>query len=263
MRVGRFFLIVALGAAFFSPSQAQQSATVAQTTQRDAQALVLIQKSVTAFGTSVPLDSTATGTVTVVEGSTTQTGTIQILTRGTAQTVETIILPDGQRSIVYFNGNAKEVNVKGATNPPLELILTDQCVDFPLPLLLSVLNTPDEAYRYVGEETLDGTSAQHIQVWNTFASKPRLGKLSSFSTRDIWFDTSSGLPLKITYSRRAGGGSVPAFPVEVTFSNYTNVNGVSYPFQINKSFNGTPWQTITIQNVSFNTGLTDAQFQVE
>ncbi len=263
MRVGRVLLLVALGAAFFLPSQAQQSATVAQTTQRDAQALALIQKSVTAFGTSVPLDSTATGTVTVVEGSTTQTGTIQILTRGATQTSETIFLPDGQRSVVYSNGNAKEANDKGPTNPPLELILTDQCVDFPLPLLLSVLNTSDEAYRYVGEETLDGTSTQHIQVWNTFASKPRLGKLSSFSTRDIWFDTSSGLPLKITYSRRAGGGSAPAFPVEVTFSNYTNVNGVSYPFQINKSFNGTPWLTITIQNVAFNTGLTDAQFEVE
>jgi hypothetical protein len=59
MRVGRSLVLVVFGAAFFSPSQAQQSATVAQTTQRDAQALVLSQKSVTAFGTSVPLDSTA------------------------------------------------------------------------------------------------------------------------------------------------------------------------------------------------------------
>jgi hypothetical protein len=87
--------------------------------------------------------------------------------------------------------------------------------------------------------------------------------LASFSTTDFWLDPSSGLPLKIAYSRRAGGGAVPAIPVAVSFSNYTNVNGVLYPFQINKSFNGTPWQTITIQSVSFNTGLTAAQFQVE
>jgi hypothetical protein len=38
---------------------------------------------------------------------------------------------------------------------------------------------------------------------------------------------------------------------------------VLYPFQINKSYNGTPWEAITIQSVSFNTGLTTAQFQVE
>ncbi len=231
--------------------------------QRDSQAAAILQQAIAALAKVSPADSSATGTVTVVEGSTTQSGTIQIFTRGAAQTMETIILPDGQRSVVYSNGNAKEVGDKGASTPPLELIVTDQCSDFPLPLLLSVLNTSDEAYRYVGQETLDGASAEHIQVWNTFASKPRQQKLAPFSTRDIWFDASSGLPLKIAYSRRAGGGSIPGFPVEVSFSNYTNVNGVSYPFQINKSFNGTPWQTITIQNVSFNTGLKDAQFQVE
>jgi hypothetical protein len=33
--------------------------------------------------------------------------------------------------------------------------------------------------------------------------------------------------------------------------------------EIQKSHNGTHWQTITIQSVSFNTGVTDAQFQVE
>jgi len=119
------------------------------------------------------------------------------------------------------------------------------------------------AFLYVGPETLNGASVQHIQVWNTFASKPHLQQLAAFSVKDIWFDTSSGLPVKIAYSRRAGGGSVPGIPVEVFFSNYTNVSGVLYPFQINKSYNGTPWQTITIQSVSFNTGLTDAQFQVE
>jgi len=152
--------------------------------------------------------------VTVVEGSTTQSGTIQILTRGTAQTIETIMLPDGQRSVVYSNGNAKELSEKGASASPLEQIVTDQCADFPLPFLLSILNTSEEAYRYIGQEVLDGASVQHIQVWNTFSSRPPMQKLASFSTRDMWFDTSSGLPLKIAYSRRTGGGSLPAFPVD-------------------------------------------------
>lgn len=244
---------------FLHPQAPEPAAPI----QRDAQAVAILQQAITALAKTSPSDSTASGIVTVVEGSTTQSGTIQILTRGTAQTMEMITLPDGQRSVVYSNGNAKEVSAKGAIAPPLEQIVTDQCADFPLPFLLSVLSTSDEDYRYIGQETLDGTSAQHIQVWNTFSSRPPSRKLASFSTRDIWFDASSGLPLKIAYSRRTGGGSLPSFPVEVSFSSYTNVNGVSYPFQITKSFNGTPWQTITIQNVTFNAGLTDAQFQVE
>jgi hypothetical protein len=231
--------------------------------QRDAQAVAILQRAIAALAKIPPNDSSASGTVTIVEGSTTQSGSIHVFTRGTTQTMETITLPDEQRSVVYSNGNAKEVSAKGASAPPLEQILTDQCADFPLPFLLSVLNTSDEAYRYVGQEALEGASAQHIQVWNTFASRPPMQKLASFSIRDIWFDTSSGLPLKVAYTHRTGGGSVPAFPVEIFFSSYTSVNGVYYPFQINKSFNGTAWQTITIQNVTFNTGLADAQFQVE
>jgi hypothetical protein len=243
---------------------AQQSPSpTARAVQRDPQAIAILQKAVATMASNAPADSSATGTVTIVEGSTTQSGSIQILTRGKGQTSETITLPDTQRAVVYSNGDSIEITGAKPTKPPLELIVTDQCPDFPLPFLLAALSNSDETIHYVGPETLDGASVQHIQIWNSFASKPRLQKLAPFSTRDIWFDASSSLPLKIAYSRRAGGGAVPAFPVEVSLSTYTNVNGVLYPFQISKSYNGTLWQTITIESVSFNTGLTDAQFQVE
>jgi hypothetical protein len=69
--------------------------------------------------------------------------------------------------------------------------------------------------------------------------------------------------VKISYSCRGGSQGAPAFRIEVFFSNYTNSGGVLYPFQINKSLNGTPWQTITIQSASINAGLTAAQFSAE
>ena len=259
----RFPRLVSFGLALLLLSAPLLSQQPSPTVQRDPAAISLIQKSVAAMATNVPADSSATGTITIVEGSTTQNGTIQILTRGTNQTAEQITLPDTQRAVVYSNGDAKEVSGTQSTIPPLELIVTDQSPDFPLPLLVSLLNNPDEAYVYIGQESLNGTTVQHIQVWNTFASVPRLQQLAPFSTKDIWLDSTSALPLRIAYTRRAGSGAVPSFPVEVFFSNYSNLNAVLYPFQIKKSYNGTPWQTITIQSVSFNTGLTDAQFQVE
>jgi hypothetical protein len=247
----------------FAAAQQPSSPPSPQAPQRDTQAIAILQQSVATMASIAPTDSTASGTVTIVEGSTTQSGSIQILTRGTSQTAETLTLPDGKREVVYSNGDAKEINGSGSANPPLELIVSDQCPDFPLPLLLSALNNSDESFRYIGQETLNGVAVQHVQIWNSFASKRRLQKLAPFSLKDIWIDIQSGTPLKIAYSRRAGGGAVPAIPIEVTFSNYTKVNGVLYPFQINKSMTGTPWQTITIQSVSFNTGLTATQFQVE
>jgi hypothetical protein len=145
----------------------------------------------------------------------------------------------------------------------MQAVLTDQCVDFPLPFLASTLANADEYIRYVGPETLNGQSVEHIQVWNSFASKPHLQKLAPFSLKDVWIADFSGLPVKIAYARRVSGGLAPSIPVEVLFSHYSNVNGIVFPFQIEKSMNGMPWQTITIETVSFSTGLTAAQFQVQ
>lgn len=260
MRIQRLVLVT-LSSLFVAASlNAQQTSS---TVQRDPTAIALVQESVAAMATTVPSDSSATGTITVVEGSTTQSGTISIQTLGTGETSETINLSSGQRAVIYSNGDAKEINGTQTVNPVLELMVTDQCADFPLPLLLDALNNPDEAFQYVGQETLSAASVQHLKVWNTFSSKPRMQKLASLSARDIWLDATSNLPVKIAYIRQPGEGAVPSVRMEIFFSNYTNVNGVQYPFQINKSFNGTPWQTITIQSVSFNTGLTSSQFQTE
>lgn len=263
MSIVRFGVLFAVSLLSFGKAiQAQQTQAPVVPT-RDPTAIALLQEAVGAMATSAPSDSSATGNITIVEGSTNENGSISIQTLGTSETAEIINLPDSQRSVIYSNGRAKEVNGTQSVNLPLELIVVDECADFPLPLLSAILDNQDESFRYIGQETLNGTPVEHIQVWNSFASKPHLQNLAPLSMRDIWFDSASHLPVRVAYSRRAGRGAVPAIPVEIDFSGYKNVDGVFYPFQINKSYNGTPWQTITIQNVSFNTGLTDAQFQTQ
>jgi hypothetical protein len=71
------------------------------------------------------------------------------------------------------------------------------------------------------------------------------------------------LPQKISYTQRDAGGASPGIAVAGIFSDYRIINGVLYPFSIQKSFNGTPSATITIQTVTLNTGLTDANFPVQ
>lgn len=260
MRICKSALFCIGGFFLSSPLAAQKSAS---TVPRDLTAIALAQKSVAAMATTVPLDSSAAGNITIVEGSTTQNGTISIQTLGTGNTSETINLPEGQRSVVFSYGFAKETNGTQSVNPVVELMVTDQCADFPLPILVAALNNTDEGFQYIGQETLNGATVQHIKIWDSFSSKPRMQKLAPLSTRDVWLDGTLNLPVKIAYLRQAGRGAVSSIRMEVFFSNYTTLNGVQYPYLINKSFNGTPWQTITIQNVSFNTGLTDSQFQTE
>jgi hypothetical protein len=243
---------------FTNISQAfSQTQTSTQPPVRDPQALTLLQASATAMGNVVPSDSTATGTITTEAGTLTENGTITILTRGTDQSSEQIQTPHGA-ILVYSRGQA-------SNGAPLsgQRAMTSQSSFFPLPLIGGALNNSDSGFKYIGLETVNGSSAHHIQFWNSFASNPTGLTLSAFTTRDIWIDATSYLPLRISYVQRAAGGSAPRIAVDVFFANYQNVGGILYPFSIQKSFNGTPSATITIQQVVFNTGLPDSNFPAQ
>jgi hypothetical protein len=245
------FLLGVLTQSVFSQTQTSTPAS------RDPQALALLQASATAMGNVVPSDSTATGTITTQAGTLTENGTITILTRGTNQTSEQIQTPHAS-ILIYSQGEA-------SNGAPLsgQQAMTSQSSFFPLPLIGGALNNSDWGFKYIGLETVNGVGAHHIQCWNSFASNPAGQTLSAFTTRDIWIDATSYLPLRISYVQRAAGGSAPRIAVDVFLANYQNVGGIAYPFSIQKSFNGTPSATITIQQVVFNTGLSDSNFPVQ
>jgi hypothetical protein len=241
---------------------AQQSTQTATPPQRDPQAVSVLQQSFAAMGGALPADSVATGTVTLVEGSSTPEGTISISTRGIDQSIENITLPNDQRIVVYSRLAAAETRAGKTKVAPLELALSSQTPDFPLPLIAWALTSPDASTSYVGLEQVNGESFHHIRIWNALASIPTMQSRAEFSIRDIWIDATRFLPRKISYLRREAGGSVPRIPVEVSYTDYQQVSGILYPFQIQKNFNGTPWATIVITGVKLNTGLSDSNFPV-
>jgi hypothetical protein len=246
-----------------SPLGAQQSSTPSTAPLKDPQAIAALQQTVAAIGTSFPLDSVASGSIQTTAGSQESQGTIQILTKGFAETSVQISLPDGTRTTIYANGQANDVIGSTVTVQPLELVVTSQAPEFPFAFLAALLNDPDTSFQYVGLETSNGLSLQHIKTWDSYASQPALQSLSSFSTRDIWIDAVTGLPQRISYARKPAQGAVPSVAVDVFYSNYQRFSGGLYPLTIQESVNGTPWATISIQTVSFNTGLTDSSFPVQ
>jgi len=256
--LNRSLPVLFLVAAFLFPDIAPAQ----QPSSSQALALSVLQSSVAAMGGSPPADSVASGSVTTAAGSLTENGAIVILTRGSDQTSEQLQTPSGNTT-VYSHGNASQVQGTTVTPQPLELAVTAQSAYFPLQLFTSAVNDPDSAFSYVGVETINNVSAHHVRYWKAFASSPQLATLASFSTRDVWIDTVSNLPIRVAYSDHAGDGAVPAVSIEVIYSNYQAFNGVLYPLTIQKSVNGTPWAAITLSSVVFNTGLTDANFPLE
>jgi hypothetical protein len=229
---------------------------------RDPQAFALLQASAASLAKTPPSDSVATGTVTLVAGSTTEEGTLRALTKGTAQTVIQVQTSSSNWSVVYSNLFASPGD--GTTAKPLylEQAASSRCVYFPYPVIADLLTNQDAAFAYVGSEVLGDAPVQHIRGWNTFNSNAPFKFLADFTVIDIWLDAASGLPAQISFVRRTGGGSAPRIPITVAYSSYRNVGGVLYPYQIQESVNGTPWATVTIQSVVFNSGLSDADFPV-
>jgi outer membrane lipoprotein-sorting protein len=229
----------------------------------NSQAISILQQSVNTMAAAIPSDSVASGNIQIQAGGAQSTGTLSILTKGTAESLWQLTLPNSAKTIIFSNGQASESNGGAAQTLQMELAVTSQVTEFPLPLLISILNNPDTSSQYVGLETSGSTSLQHIRVWDSFASSPNLGALSTFTTRDIWIDASSGLVQRISFTVRAAQGASPGVAMDIYYSGYQVAFGVAYPYNIQESMNGTPWATITIQTVSFNNGLSDSQFTVQ
>lgn len=232
-----------------------------QLPQRDPQAIALLRRAFLVLGGNLPTDSVATGTIEIVAGSRTERGTIRILTRGFDQTVEQIDTAETQKSVVYSKGVATEFDHGVAKDLPLELAVTSQSHDFPLTLIALALNDPKVGFSYVGLEAVNGIPAHHIRLWT---APPRAGMehLTEFSAKHLWIAQATGIPIKLAYARRPALGPVPAIPLEIYYSDYRTTGGVFYPFRIDKSYNGTPWATTTINSVDTNRGLTNADFPV-
>ena len=238
-------------------------AQTSQTPAQDPQAVSILQQSIKAMGGTVPADSTATGTIQTSAGGQVSEGTIEILTKGTAETLVQRTMNDGTWTTIYAYGQANDVLGSSVVILPLEPTVTSQAPEFPLPLIGGLLNDPDTSLRYIGLESSGSSSLYHIQAWDSYASQPSLQSISSFTSRDIWIDASTFLPQRISYTRRPAQGAAAGVAFDVYYSSYKNTGGVLYPTSIQKSMNGTPWAVITIQNVTFNTGLTDAEFPVQ
>lgn len=241
-----------------------QQAVSAAAPQSDPRAVQAISSALSAMGTEIPIDSSASGSVVVVEGGATKSGTIEILTKGQTDSLEQLTLGNTTSKSLYTSNSVNDSAHASAHLPyPLELAATAQSALFPFPLLTAIHSSPDTAYQYIGEELLEGTPCRHIRIWNTYASQPDLQSLSLYTYRDIWFSSSTSLPVQIAYTSTDGSGDFPKISVVVSFSNYQIKNGIQYPFTISKSINGIPWMTITITNVAFATGLSSSTFSIE
>src|SRR6266566_2253913 len=183
--------------------------SVAQNPSSDPYAVSLAQKSVVALTGGVPLgDVTMNANVTSISGPNLETGTATLQAKGVTDSRIDLNLPSGTRTDIR---NDNSVNPQGAsaTNGggyqawALHNCWTNASWFFPALSVLASTSDPTVIFSYVALESRNGASVQHIQSYRYIVDPNRAATTAltqRLSTMDFYLDSSSLLPLAITFN---------------------------------------------------------------
>jgi hypothetical protein len=242
-----------------------QAPTVTPTS--DPQAISLANQALSALvGTTQVGDVTLTGTATRTAGSDVGTGAVTLKALGVAMSRLDMNLSNGTRSEIRNLSSGLPQGFWIAPNSSAHSAanhnnMTDAAWFFPALTVLSQASNSSYLFTYVGQETRNGTTVQHIRVaQNIGSAADPTGLARQLSTEDIYLDGNSLLPVALTFNAHPDNNALANIPVEVDFSNYQVVNGVKIPFRVQQFFNGTLFLDITVQSAALNAGLTSTDF---
>jgi hypothetical protein len=236
---------------------AQQSAVPI----RDGGALALLTHTVAVLG-RVPSDVTLQGTVDMVLGSQRESGTFRILSRGSNEALTELKTNHRDSVSSFAPGSPRRKKGQKIEQVSAEQAMSSEAPTLPLAELEAALGNPNISILNLGSDTVNGIPAYHLRLQNTFATNARMQRMSEYTERDLWIDSSSGLPLKVSCYEREAGGSAPRLLVELFYADYRSVSGVTFPFYVMKAVNEVPQATFKVTSVTFDKGLSDNDFSI-
>jgi hypothetical protein len=249
------------------------SVVLAQTPpQSDPQAVAFATQSIAALtnGTAIA-DVTLSGNAIWTSGTNTESGTTTAYGKTSVESRLDLALSGGNRSeLRNSTGGSPQgawINASGQSAPSgPQNCWTDAVWFFPALTALSAVNSdPTLVLIYVGLETQNGRSVQHIQSYHYVASK--VPKVTIFtqqmSTVEYFLDSQTLVPLSIRFNAHPDDDASTNIAVEVDFSNYQQVNGIQVPFHVTKLWQGNPLLDFTVTNAVVNSGLPDSLFSIQ
>jgi len=236
--------------------------------QRDPKAIALITQAITAAGGPSAIgavnDVTATGNITFYLAGKEVPGTVSVKGRGLGEFRIDTTLSDGTvRSAVVNNGTASskraDGNVKELVNQH-----TDAAGASYLPYLelAEAVANPLISITDLGMVTYEGQQAHGIRLKTVFSHREDpFGTRAKLSQRDFFFDPASLLVVRTEDLTITRSNFDPRVPHDVLFSDYRKVDRVLCPFSITETIYHQHTATIQFNKVSFNGGLSEADFQ--
>jgi hypothetical protein len=264
--------VLAFAASFLLLSNSSAGIPQTPTTPTNSpQASTLLAQSAKALtGATAVSDVTLTGTVEWIAGSDDETGTVLLkaLTTGEASlaiTLRTGTLTEAHSSIA----NGPVGNWVGTDGTIHKMAMHNGWTDAAwfFPAFSSAFGSNQNLQiTYIGQESLDGASVQHIRLNRVVPGDPT-GTPSAFvshlSQTELYFDAQSFLPVAVMFNIHPDNNGSLDIPVEVKYSDYRSVGGLQIPFRIQQFVQFGLHIDIQLTNASLNSGLTTSQFQVQ
>lgn len=267
MRITRLGPLFALGLLLsLTLVEAQQSAP-ATTPTRDPQALTILTQCLQAAGGTQAIsaiqDFTASGTITYYSAGEQVQGTVTVKGRGFGQFRMDASFPDGVRSWIVSKHSAFEKNPDGSTSSlPSQNAVKPASATFPLLYLVSVLQDTSISVSNSGLVTHNGNRMYDIVVQKVLSkSVDPLNAVGDTTKEHFFIDPNSLVIQSVQDMAYRKDGGLGASAHEIQFSTYQTVSGVSVPLSITEFIADRKTATIQLNQVSFNNGLTDSDFE--
>jgi hypothetical protein len=237
----------------------------------DPKAVAFAMQAISSLTSGVAVsDVTLTGDATWIAGSDKETGSATLLAKGAGESRIDLKLSGGTRT---------EVRNDTAGSPQGELIASDGTVQpwpqhncwinatwfFPALSILAATSDPSVILTYIGLESRDTGSVQHIRAHRYLPGKTpgAVAIITSVSAEDIYLDAASFLPVAFSFNTHPDDDEATNILVEIDFSNYEPVNGVQVPMRVQKLINGGLALDVAITSAAVNAGLSDAPFAIQ
>ncbi|MHB8527024.1 MAG: hypothetical protein ACYDD2_12805 [Candidatus Acidiferrales bacterium] len=267
MQLGPFFAISLLSVG--TAIQAQQTPT-STPAPRDPQTVLVLQRSLaTLTGTATVNDVTLTAAVTRIAGSDNESGTATLKATAVGQGRIDLNLSEGQRSEII---DVSEVPPTGSWcgidgvrhSMAAHNLFSDPTWFFPAFLMNRVLSSSTYVVLPADAEMKNGIAVRHFAVYEQAEqADPSATLTESLSRTDIYIDSSTFLPVAISFNTHPDHDALVNIPTEIKFSNYQKVQGVSVPYHIQKYIQNGLVLDLTLSSAQIDTGLYGSDFQIQ
>ena len=212
---------------------------------------------------NLPSDLQATGSITTHRGGQDSTTSISIKVRGDRQVRISYGDDVAINWVVYNHGNAARI-VGGKTRRiPSYVSAARRPAEFPFLTELTDIENSTLTISYAGEEQIGRESSHKIEFIREPQELPSMHKyIRRVRKITVWVSATTGLPLQMEYNHVTYSNPYATIPVLRTYSDFRPIGGLLIPFRQQVFIGGDLRRTLLLNDVMFNTGLGESDFDV-